>query len=105
MSVWDSWSGGVSLPPNTPNIEIRVGATGVHRVLVDGQPAHSAPTYHECHRWAQNNYRLTSTMMLPVYDDYERSLPAEARAATSPEAPEGAPESAPPNRFRKQPSS
>lgn len=106
MSVWDTYSGSVSLPPGTPNIEIRMGVTGLHRVVVDGATAHGAPTYRECHRWVQNEYRLTSTMMLPVYADYEASLPdaLEMRGlylGQSAEAPEGGSEQKPPNKYRR----
>lgn len=106
MSVWDNYQGGISLPPGTPNIEIHPTPTGA-AVVINGQqpPAHTG-SYRECHLYVQNTYRLTSTMMLPVYAAYEALLPDVA-----PTSPEGSSEQplaqevqAPtsPNKYRKQ---
>ena len=106
MSVWDAYQGGLSLPPGTPALEIRRVPTWAHTVLAAGQPVHTAATYGECHLWVQNNYRLTSTMMLPVHADYaahmERDYPEPEPSAPPvlPEGPEGGSEQ-PANRFRK----
>lgn len=83
MSVWQNHQGGISLPPGTPNIEIHPTPTGACVVVIDGNPTPTTGTYQQCHRWVQNNYRLTSTMMIPVYAAYEAMLP---------EAPEVPPE-------------
>jgi hypothetical protein len=101
VSVWDNYQGSTRLPPGTPQIEIHPTATGA-AVVINGQqpPAHTGQ-YTECHRWVQNTYRLTSTMMLPVFDAYA-SLLGEVQATTSQSNP--TPPEVPPviqNKYRK----
>jgi hypothetical protein len=81
VSVWDNYSGAVSLPPGTPNIEIRPTPTGACVVINSTLPPVCTGTYRECHRYVQNNYRLTSTQMIPVYAAYEALLPKAPEAA------------------------
>lgn len=87
MSVWSAYTGTISLPPGTPDIQIRRTDSGEYEVLANGTRAELHPSYQDAHRWCQNTFRLTSTMMLPVYQDYVAS---STPAAT-------------PNKYRKEP--
>lgn len=78
MSIWLTHPGSTPPPPGTPELFIERIAEREHRVLADGVPVHSAPTYYDCHLWCQNTYRLTSTMMLPVTAAYEAAYPPPA---------------------------
>lgn len=80
-SVWDGYDGVVSIPAGTPDLKIRADKDP-YRVCVyaDGKLVHSAEQYPDAHLWTMNEYRLTSTMMLPVYEDFaaHREQPAVA---------------------------
>lgn len=82
MSVWSTYQGAISLPPGTPELEIR-RRDGEHVVIADGEQVHSTQFYTDAHRWCQNTYGLTSSMMLPVYQSYAAACP-------------------PPNKYRKE---
>lgn len=70
MSVWSTYQGAISLPPGTPELEIR-RRDGEHVVIADGEQVHSTQFYTDAHRWCQNTYRLTTTMALPLVGAYE----------------------------------
>ena len=114
MSVWGNYQSQVTLPPGVPDVRIRWSPEdGAHRVYADGQEVFvSAEGYYPAHRWCQNKWRLTSSMMLPVYSDYhadtvareapeEEAPQAEAAPEQAAESPAEQPAAKPPNKYRK----
>ena len=85
MSVWNTYANGPKPPAGTPDIAISWQPdTGHHHVYADGRLVYVAEQgYYPAHRWCQNTYRLTSTMMLPVYTAYQMDL--RAKEAEQPE--------------------
>jgi hypothetical protein len=125
VSVWGNFNGATTPPAGTPDLAIRWSPEdSQHRVYADGQEVfNGGHSYYDCHRWCQNKYRLTSTMMLPIYSAYETHIrevdpcdeedeepePSPPPAQCAPAAPVAPEPSGPPdpvapavtNRFRK----
>lgn len=98
MSVWGNYNSGPKPPAGTPDVRIRwVSGQRLWQVYADGQLVYStAEGYYPAHRWCQNQWRLTSTMMLPIYQDYDADVrlqePEEEEGAEFSEELQPAPE-------------